>query len=75
LSKSFINENPPSFFSYWVVENLSRCFSRDNMIDACKLNIEDHPEDKHLFENLIDEMYMYSHSKVLNHYKEMLRNE
>jgi hypothetical protein len=75
MNSEFLNVNPPNQFSEWVVENLNRCFNRENMTGACEKNIKDFPEDKELFQNLIIEMFMYSHSKVFNYYQEQLKKE
>jgi hypothetical protein len=69
MEKVFLNQNPSEQFTLWVIKNLKQCFSRDSLIVACEANKKNHPEDKDLFDNLINEMHMFSHIDVLKYYQ------
>ena len=71
MERKFSNVNPPIHFTNWVIKNLKMCFSRDSIIEASESNKKFHPEDADLFNNLINEMYLFSHSEVLNYYNEL----
>lgn len=67
----FKNTECPLVFVEWVIKNLKISFSRDNIIQACELNIRDHPEQEQLFRNFIEEMYFFSHHQVYVYYHNM----
>jgi hypothetical protein len=75
MEKVFLNQNPSEQFTFWAVKNLEQCFSRDSLIMASEANKKNHPEDKELFDNFINEMYKYSHSDVLKYYREVKKEK